>query len=124
MATNFAKGLVGLLKWAVILLNILTFQFTLKYITTGITEVHNIWNPTLLVFLFTYVTVTIFLGVFDTAITSMVTCLCVDMDLHDGNVTAGPDGFRDDIQEAADVLEAEEKKAEEKARIAELKARK
>lgn len=124
MATNFAMGLIGILKWCVVVLNILTFQFTVKYITTGATELHNVWNPTLLVFLFTYVTVTIFLGVFDTAIMSMVTCLCVDMELHDGNVTAGPDGFRDDIMQAADVLQAAEDAAEEEARVAELKARK
>ena len=84
-ATGVAKNVIAIIKWAIIFMNIATFWFVAKYVTTGATEVHNLWNPSILVFLWTYVTSTIFLGVFETSVVSMMTCLCVDMDLHDGS---------------------------------------
>lgn len=83
------------------------------YVTTGATEIHNWWNPSFLVFLWTYVTATIFLGLFETSVVSMMTCLCVDMDLHDGIPQAGPPTFHDsleDIRLASHMIEEREDK--------------
>lgn len=98
-ATTCAKNILAICKWAIIFINIATFWFVAKYVTTGATEVHNLWNPSILVFLWTYVTATIFLGVFETSIISMMTCLCVDMDLHEGEPQSGPPCFHDSLED-------------------------
>jgi len=69
------------------------------YVTTSATEVHTLFNPCVLVFLWTYVTASIFMGIFETSVITMMTCLCVDMDLNDGTPSAGPPCFHDSLED-------------------------
>jgi hypothetical protein len=41
----------------------------------------------------TYITASIFLGLFDEAVLALVTCLCIDLDLHNGEALYGPPTF-------------------------------
>jgi len=117
-ATGIARNLIALIRWAIIIINILTFIFLSTYVTTGATEVHTLFNPCILVFLWTYVTSKIFLGIFETSVITMMTCLCVDMDLNDGAPSAGPPCFHDsleDIKEESAAIEKEDLKNMQKA---------
>jgi hypothetical protein len=42
-----------------------------------------------------FLTASIFLGLFDTAVMSMMTCLAIDMDNHNGTPVKGPKTFHD-----------------------------
>jgi hypothetical protein len=43
----------------------------------------------------TYLTANMFLGLFDEVVLALVTCLCIDLDLHDGEAKFGPPTFHD-----------------------------
>jgi len=61
-------------------------------------EVDSIAAPMVLVGSLTFVTASIFLGMFDEAVMALMTCICVDLDLNDGAPKYGPPTFHDSLQ--------------------------
>lgn len=53
-------------------------------------------GPCVLVGIITYGCASVFLGLFDTAVLSMMTSMAVDMDMHDGDLKYGPPTFHDE----------------------------
>ena len=60
-------------------------------------EVSSVYGPVAVVAIFTYFTATIFLGLFDTAVLTLMTCLAIDMDLNNGEPKFGPPTFHDNM---------------------------
>ena len=53
-------------------------------------EVQSAYGPLLVIFVFTYVCSSMFLGMFDGTVEAILTCWSVDWDLNDGNMQWGP----------------------------------
>jgi hypothetical protein len=60
-------------------------------------EVSSIAAPMMLVGAMTFMTASIFLGLFDTAVLCLMTCLAIDMDMNGGNPKFGPPTFHDSV---------------------------
>mmetsp|Transcript_16434 Transcript_16434/g.27864 ORF Transcript_16434/g.27864 Transcript_16434/m.27864 type:complete len:87 (+) Transcript_16434:1689-1949(+) len=69
----------------------------MKNITKDTDEVTSIAGPVIVVALVSYVTASIFLGLFDTAVLALMTCLAIDMDMNDGHPQFGPPTFHDSL---------------------------
>ena len=89
-ANFFGSMLTNLGKFCVTLLNCLSCIFVMKYVTGEIVNVETVIPPLLVVGTFTYLTISLFLSVFDETILAMLTCLAIDMDLHSGQPKYGP----------------------------------
>lgn len=48
-----------------------------------------------------FITASLFLALFDTAVVALMTCLAIDMDLHDGSPCYGPPTFHTKIEESS-----------------------
>lgn len=95
-AIFLAKVFIFLGKCAVVSLNVYSCFCIMKFVTKDLEEVSSIMGPLFVVGVFTYITVSIFLGMFDEAVMAMMTCLSIDMDLHEGEIKFGPPTFHDD----------------------------
>ena len=60
-------------------------------------EVSSLLAPMVLVGVITFMTASIFLGLFDTAVMALMTCLAIDMDMNDGHPLFGPPTFHDSM---------------------------
>jgi len=67
----------------------------MKYVTKDIEEIDSILGPMLVVSLFTFLCTSIFLGLFDEAVLATITCVSIDMDLHDGAPQYGSASFHE-----------------------------
>ena len=61
-------------------------------------EVSSYLAPMVLVGVVTFMTASIFLGLFDTAVLALMTCLAIDMDMNDGSPKYGPPTFHDSVK--------------------------
>jgi len=66
---------------------------------------------------FSFMVASIFLGLLDTAVLSLLTCVAIDMDNNDGNVMNGPPTFHDGNQ--LDKFETAEQHAAKRAEMEE-----
>lgn len=96
-ANLIAKVFTFLGKLAITVGNCFSLYFIMKNITKDTDEVTSLIGPMTVVAVVTYISATIFLGLFDTAVMSLMTCLAIDMDLHDGEPAFGPPTFHDSI---------------------------
>lgn len=94
-ANFIAKVFILLGKVALVVGNCFSLYFIMANITQDTEEVSSLIGPMVAVAIVTYMTASIFLGLFDTAVMAMMTCLAVDMDLHDGEPKFGPPTFHD-----------------------------
>lgn len=78
--------------------NCFSLVFIMKTITKDEEEISSFAGPVILVGVVTYCTASVFLGLFDTAVLAMMTCLGVDMDLHNGTPKYGPPTFHDSVK--------------------------
>jgi solute carrier family 44 (choline transporter-like protein), member 2/4/5 len=118
-ANYIAKVFILLGKVTLVAVNSFTLVFIMKD-ATGVAEgLHSIWGAVALSGLITFITASLFLGIFENAVLALMTCLCVDMDLHDGEPKYGPATFHDSIEKVkkgnADVDEASDDEADKKA---------
>ena len=60
-------------------------------------EVGSLFAPLCVVGVFTYLTAGVFLGVYDTAVLALMTCLAIDMDLNGNKPKFGPPTFHDAV---------------------------
>lgn len=84
-ANLIAKVFILLGKVGITVANCFSLMFIMKSITKDDEEVSSFAAPVLVVGLVTFFTASVFLGLFDTAVMSMMTCLAVDMDLNNGS---------------------------------------
>lgn len=92
-ANFLAKVFIMLGKVALTVGNCFSLLFIMKNITKDSSEVSSIWGPVFVVAVFSYITACLFFGIFETAVMALMTCLAVDMDLHDGKPKFGPPTF-------------------------------
>lgn len=77
--------------------NCFSLLMIMKYITKDMDEISSIWGPVIVVGICTYITASIFLGLFDTSVMAMMTCLAIDMDSNNGSPAKGPETFHDNL---------------------------
>lgn len=65
-------------------------------------EVSSLAGPIILVGAVTFMTASIFLGLFDTAVMALMTCLAIDIDMNDGAPAFGPPTFHDGMKKIED----------------------
>jgi len=97
-ANLIAKIFILLGKLAITVGNCFSLYFIMKNITFDTAEVSSLIGPMTAVGIVTYFTASIFLGLFDTTVMAMMTCLAVDMDLHDNHPRFGPPTFHDKME--------------------------
>jgi len=93
-ANIIAKVFILLGKVAITAGNIFSLIEIMKY-RKDWEEVSSPAGPIILVGALTFMTASIFLGLFDTAVMALMTCLAIDMDLNDGAPKFGPPTFHD-----------------------------
>ena len=119
-ANYIAKIFILLGKVALVVVNCFTLVFILKDCTGSANNTHSLWGPVAVTGLITFITASLFLGIFENAVLALMTCLAVDMDLHDGTPKYGPATFHDRIEKVkagrtdqVDEDDDDEKKATE-----------
>jgi len=116
-ANYIAKIFILLGKVALTVVNTFMLVFIMKQCTGVADELHSIWGPVAVSALISYITASLFLGIFENAVLALMTCLAVDMDLHDGHPKYGPAPFHDAIEkvkkhteEGSQVAESDDEK--------------
>lgn len=94
-ANLIARVFIFLGKVGITVGNVFSLLFIMKTIVK--VETSSIFGPCIVVGLFTYFTATVFLGLFDTAVLSMMTSLAIDMDMN-GTPKFGPPTFHDSVK--------------------------
>jgi len=97
-ANLLANVFIFLGKVGITVGNVFSLLFIMKTVTKDMDEISSIFGPCLVVGVFTYFTASVFLGLFDTAVMSMMTSLAIDMDLNGGNPVYGPPTFHDSVK--------------------------
>jgi hypothetical protein len=110
-ANFLANMFIWIGKIAIVVLNVFSCYSIMKFVTKDLEEISSPVTPLAVVGAITYVSASIFLGLFDEAALALMTCLAVDMDLN-GEPKWGPPTFHDS-------LDGFEGKAEKKNAIAE-----
>lgn len=67
----------------------------MKYVTKDTEEISSYLGPFAVVGVFTFITASIFLGLFDTSVLALLTCLSIDMDCNGDSPAYGPPTFHD-----------------------------
>ena len=96
-ANTLAVGFVWLGKISIVFLNVLIGYFIMKYITDDLDEMTNMVTPLAFMGIMTFISTEVFLGLFDEVVQALMTCLCVDRDMHGGEIKYGPKTFHDGI---------------------------
>lgn len=109
-ANMIAKVFILLGKVAITAGNMFSLYQVMKY-RNDLEEVSSLLAPMVLVGAVTFMTASIFLGLFDTAVMALMTCLAIDMDMNGGNPKFGPPTFHDSVGK----IETKENKVAEEA---------
>lgn len=99
-AKFLAEAFIFTGKLAVVLINCGSCYFIMKFVTkdfVGDEAVSSAAAPLVVVGLVTFIATTIFLGLFDETVLSLLTCLSIDTDLN-GEPKYGPPTFHDAIR--------------------------
>ena len=100
----FANFFIFLGKVSVVILNGLTVYVFLKYVTGDLEELSALaGGPWMVMFLITYIFVSLFLGIFDQIVQSLMMCYAVDTDIN-GQAECGPEAFRNFSTERQSIL--------------------
>jgi hypothetical protein len=101
-ANFLANMFIVLGKVGIVVLNCFSCYMIMKYVTKDLQEISSPASPIAIVAIVTYVSASIFLGLFDEAVLSMMTCLAIDTDLNDGVPIYGPKTFHDSFKIGSD----------------------
>ena len=97
-ANLIAKIFILLGKVSITVANCFSLYFLMSDAVFGdAQEVSSHLGPIAVIALTTYITASIFLGLFDTVVMALMTCLAIDMDLHSGTPAFGPPTFHDSV---------------------------
>jgi len=105
-ANMIAKIFTLLGKVAIVVGNLFSLYFIMKNITKDTEEISSYLGPFVLVGVVSFFTASIFLGLFDTAVMALMTCLAVDLDVHDGEPQFGPPTFHDGVTKVKETMSA------------------
>lgn len=97
-ANTIAKVFIFLGKLALTVGNVFSMVCIMKKLSPDVTG----WSPVVIVGIFSYITASIFFGIFETAVMALMTCLAVDMDLHGDTPKWGPPTFHDSLEKVGD----------------------
>lgn len=81
-ANMIANAFIFLGKVGLTTGNVFSLIFIMNTITKDSEEISSVIGPCLVVGVFTYFTASVFLGLFDTAVLTMMTSLAIDMDMN------------------------------------------
>jgi choline transporter-like protein 2/4/5 len=104
-ANMLAAVFIALGKVAITVGNCASLYMIMKHVTMDTAEVSSLVGPMVVVAVFSFFTASVFLGLLDTAVMSLMTCLAIDMDLHGGVPKFGPKTFHDSV----DTVQANDK---------------
>ena len=107
-ANFLAKVFIFLGKVGLVVGNCFSLFAIMKNVTEDTAEVSSLMGPMAVVAVFTYLTASVVLGLFDTAVLAMMTSLSIDMDCNDGEPKRGPPTFHDGIKKVEPAKTAEE----------------
>ena len=88
-----AKVFMFMGKVAIIVGNCFSLKFIMTFITKDMEEISSLAGPMVVVALSTYIMASIFLGMFDETVNSMLTCVGIDTNANDGVPIYGPETF-------------------------------
>merc|ERR1711998_106279 len=95
---NTLAGLFILMgKIFIVILNCFTLFFLMKQ-RGDLEEIKSLAGPLLIVSISSYATANLFLGMMDEAVIALLTCLCIDRGINDGDAKRGPPTFHDSIE--------------------------
>lgn len=101
---NFIAKIFTLLgKVGIVVGNLFSLYFIMKW-RGDLEEISSLLGPLILVGVVSFFTASIFLGLFDTAVMSLMTCLAVDLDVHDGQPEFGPPTFHDGVSKVEQTM--------------------
>lgn len=98
-ANLIAKIFIFIGKCGIVIGNCFSLLFIMKNITEDTEEVGSVLGPLLVVGVGSYLAASLFLGLFEQAVMVMLTCLCIDMDMHNGEPAYGPPTFHDKLDQ-------------------------
>lgn len=113
-ANFLAKAFMLLGKVGLTVLNVFLTWLFMKHVTGGGSDLADPYAPLIIVAIFTFLIVSVFLGLFDESVLAMMTCTTADMDMN-GTCKWGPASLHEVIKELFGSDDDEEKKDEEKA---------
>jgi len=93
-----AKVFIFVGKVAIIVGNCFSLHFIMTHITKDMDEISSLAGPMSVVALSTYIMASIFLGMFDESVNSMLTCVGIDTNAHGGVPKYGPETFNNRLQ--------------------------
>ena len=108
-ANLIAKIFTFLGKVGIVVGNLFSCYFIMKYITKDLEEISSIIGPLAIVGFVSFLTASIFLGLFDTAVMALMTCLAVDIDVH-GDPQFGPPTFHESVSKVRSSMSADDAK--------------
>lgn len=97
-ANMLATIFIALGKLAITVGNCVSLYFLMKKVFNEGPET-SVIAPMIVVGIISFFTASVFLGLLDTAVMSLMTCLAIDMDLHNGEPAFGPATFHDSMKE-------------------------
>jgi len=95
-ANTLAKGFIFFGKVAITVLNIFSCYMIMKNVTKDLGDITSPIAPLAVVGLISFMSASIFLGLFDESVIAMMTCLAIDIDLN-GEPKYGPPTFHDGL---------------------------
>ena len=97
-AQFIAKVFIFLGKIAITVGNIFSLLFIMNNITNDSKEVKSFLGPCFAVGLVTWLTASLFLGIFEHGVVAMLICICIDLDMNGGVLEYGPATFHEKIK--------------------------
>ena len=98
-ANTIAKAFTFIGKVAITVGNMFVCFNIMKFVTHDIEEVSSIFGPLSCVGVISFVTASIFLGLFDHVVMALMTCLAIDLDVNGGAPAFGPPTFHTKVNE-------------------------
>jgi len=93
-ANYLAACFIFLGKVSIVFFNCFSMYMIMKFVTKDLDEISSKFAPLGFVGVITYITASVFLGLFDEAVLAMMNCLAIDTDLN-GHPKYGPPTFHD-----------------------------
>lgn len=108
-SANFLTSVfIFISKLGMVALNCYSLYMIMWLVFKDTQEVASMSGPLLVVGLFTFFCSDMFLGLFDEIIVSLLTCLCIDSDIHNHRPKYGPREFHILVDKFIDEIERDE----------------
>lgn len=89
-------------KVAITVINCFSLYFIMKYYTKDLSEISSILGPVVVIAITTFITASVFLGLFDVTVIQLLTCYAVDLDTNNGQPKYGPPTFHNKTKNMED----------------------